>query len=106
MVWKKKQQKNQGNIDTTNTHIHDPSLSSFGAGISTKSVGVKLVLMAKNLSLSEREKNNYTILSYINNTYLYIEEVQSPLTPRSEFSCEIYYYFKVTNRKNLVRKKN
>lgn len=82
-----------------------PHFPRLVKALQQKRVWVKLVLMAKNLSLSEREKNNYTILSYINNTYLYIEEVQSPLTPRSEFSCEIYYYFKVTNRKNLVRKK-
>ena len=38
--------RNRGKLDTTNTHIHDWSLSWLGTGTSVKSGGVKLLLWA------------------------------------------------------------
>ena len=37
----------RGKIDTSNTHIHDVSISPLGTGTSTKSGGVKLALWAQ-----------------------------------------------------------
>ena len=39
----------RGNIDITNTQLHDRSLSWLGTGTSMKSVGVKLHFLGPNL---------------------------------------------------------